>query len=294
MTKEREDLKYPLLAVDLDGTLFTDEKEIQAETIEAILEYREKGGKVVISSGRSPMSTKWVAETIGIACAPIIAYNGEVILDQHGEIHEQSVFQHDTLLTFWELCEAAGHYAQFYEGDTLLVPAVNEWNQNWIENNIPLLEKSGGKRETCEGLRKKCEVKVIDHFYQYIKEKQPAITKIAVFDKGEKLQDFSIRFAGLESALEISSSFGFRNLEITPSGISKASALIKVTQLLGIPISQTAAIGDNFNDSLMLETAGFGIVMGNAPEEVKQTANAVTDTNNEAGVAKAIRKYLLL
>ncbi|XJZ27048.1 HAD hydrolase family protein [Bacillota bacterium Lsc_1132] len=186
----------------------------------------------------------------------------------------------------------AGIYAQLYEGDMLLVLAINEWNQNWIENNIPLLEKTGGKLETCEDLRKKCEVRVVNQFYHYIKETQPKITKIAVFDKGEKLQDFPTRFAGLKLDLEISSSFDFRNLEITPRGVSKASALFKVSEQLRIPMSKTAVIGDNYNDALMLKAAGLGIAMGNAPDQVKQVANAVTENNNEAGAAKAIRRHL--
>ncbi|XJZ27049.1 HAD family hydrolase [Bacillota bacterium Lsc_1132] len=85
-------MKYPLLAVDLDGTLFTDEKEIELETIEALQEYRDRGGKVVISSGRSPLSTKWVAETIGIEGEPIIAYNGAIIINEHGRSRNNRFF----------------------------------------------------------------------------------------------------------------------------------------------------------------------------------------------------------
>ncbi|WP_190284717.1 Cof-type HAD-IIB family hydrolase [Bacillus sp. S3] len=287
-------MKYSLLATDLDGTLLNDEKEIDVETIEAIQEYRSQGGRVVICSGRSPLSTKWIARTIGLEGEPIIAYNGAILLDETGEISEQAIFQHEPLLLFWELCEAEGIYAHFYEGDTLLVPAVNKWNENWIENNIPALEKSGASPASCETVRKYCQVKVIDHFYQYMKEQQPKITKIAVFDDGDRLAEFSKRIAEqVGGDMEISSSFNFLNLEISPSGVTKASALLKLIEQHGIPITQTAAIGDNYNDSLMLSMAGLGIAMGNAPEKVKLLADHVTGNNNEAGVAAAIRRYLL-
>ncbi|MGG1677817.1 Cof-type HAD-IIB family hydrolase [Neobacillus sp. NRS-1170] len=282
-------MKYPLLATDLDGTLLNDQKEIAIETIEAIQEYRQRGGRVVICSGRSPLSTKWIASTIGLKSEPIIAYNGAILIDENGEISAQSVFSIESLINFWELCEADGIYAHFYEGDTLLVPQVNKWNERWIENNIPTLESSGGSRQNCEQFRQQCQVKVIDDIYQYMKEQTPSITKIAVFDEKNKLHDFSKRIVDME----ISSSFDFLNLEITPSGVTKASALVKLTEKLGIPISQTAAIGDNYNDSLMLKTAGLGIAMGNAPEKVKQLADQITGGNNEAGVAKAISRYLL-
>ena len=129
--------------------------------------------------------------------------------------------------------------------------------------------------------------------YGYIKERLPAITKIAAFDEGDKLVDFSKQIANQVEDMEISSSFNFLNLEISPRGVTKASALLKLTDKLGIPITHSAAIGDNFNDSHMLSIAGLGIAMGNAPEEVKQAADQVTGTNNEAGVANAIRRYLL-
>lgn len=286
-------MKYRLLATDLDGTLLNDEKEIDVETIEAIHEYRKRGGKVVICSGRSPLSTQWIARTIGLEGEPIIAYNGAIMIDENGEISEQSVFQYEPLLSFWELCESEGIYAHFYEGDTLLVPQVNKWNVNWIENNIPTLEKSGGERQHCQSFREKCEVKVVDDFYRYVKEQEPHITKIAVFDDGNKLADFTKRLKEQSVDVEISSSFNFVNLEITPTGVTKASALMKLTEELKIPLSQTAAIGDNYNDALMLSVAGLGIAMGNAPEKVRQLADQVTGTNNEVGVAKAIRRYLL-
>ncbi|WP_026564233.1 Cof-type HAD-IIB family hydrolase [Bacillus sp. UNC41MFS5] len=286
-------MKYRLLAMDLDGTLLNDQKEIDIETIEAIQEYRKRGGKVVICSGRSPLSTQWIARTVGLSGEPIIAYNGAILLDKNGEIREQSVFPYESLMNFWELCEVEGIYAHFYEGDTLLVPEVTKWNENWIENNIPTLEKTGGEPQHCQSVREKCQVKVVDDFYQYLKEQEPSITKIAVFDDGNKLPEFTKRLKEQAVEMEISSSFNFINLEITPCGVTKASALIKLTEQLGIPLSQTAAIGDNFNDALMLSVVGLGIAMGNAPEKVRQLADQVTENNNEAGVAKAIRRYLL-
>jgi Cof subfamily protein (haloacid dehalogenase superfamily) len=286
-------LKYRLLATDLDGTLLNEQKEIDVETIEAIQEYRSRGGKVVICSGRSPLSTQWIAKTIGLEGEPIIAYNGAIMLDENGKITEQANFQIESLLSFWELCEANNIYAHFYEGDTLLIPAVNKWNENWIENNILALEKTGGKQLDCDAFRNKCQVKVINDFYQYLKEKQPLITKIAAFDDNGNLSNFSKMITEQVENMEISSSFNFLNLEISPSGITKAATLVKLTEQLGIPITQTAAIGDNYNDALMLSTAGLGIAMGNAPEQVKALADHVTGKNSEAGVAEAIRHYLL-
>jgi len=82
-------------------------------------------------------------------------------------------------------------------------------------------------------------------------------------------------------------------LEIVPFGVNKAEALQHVTAILGLELSQVAAIGDGLNDIEMLREAGLGIAMGNAPEAVKSVADWVTGTNNEAGVAQAVRKLFI-
>jgi hydroxymethylpyrimidine pyrophosphatase-like HAD family hydrolase len=66
-----------------------------------------------------------------------------------------------------------------------------------------------------------------------------------------------------------------------------------MAEYYNIPIENTVAIGDNFNDVPMLEVAGLSVAMGNADPSVKEIADVVTLTNNEHGVAHAIEKYVL-
>ena len=77
-------------------------------------------------------------------------------------------------------------------------------------------------------------------------------------------------------------------LEVTAKHVSKEHALLEVAKYYDLPLEQVMTIGDNFNDSPMLALAGLGIAMGNAPEGVKETANLVTASNDEHGVAQAI------
>lgn len=83
------------------------------------------------------------------------------------------------------------------------------------------------------------------------------------------------------------------NLEMNPLGISKATGVEAVCDLLGISMSEVIAMGDSQNDIAMIREAGLGVAMGNAQEEVKQIADITTVTNNEHAVAQVIRKYLL-
>lgn len=75
-------------------------------------------------------------------------------------------------------------------------------------------------------------------------------------------------------------------------GVSKASAIEYVLETLGIKRENSVAVGDSENDLEMIEFAGIGVAMANAPENVREKADVVTDTNNNAGVAKALCKFL--
>lgn len=81
-------------------------------------------------------------------------------------------------------------------------------------------------------------------------------------------------------------------LEIMDLQASKKSAVEFLIDRFGISREETIAMGDNYNDKDMIEFAGMGVAMGNAPDEIKAIANYVTDTNNEDGVAKALANLL--
>lgn len=83
------------------------------------------------------------------------------------------------------------------------------------------------------------------------------------------------------------------NIEINPIGISKASGIQTVCDLLGFTMSQVVAVGDSLNDLAVIRAAGLGVAMGNAQDEVKNAADVVVRSNNEHGVAQVIREYLL-
>lgn len=82
------------------------------------------------------------------------------------------------------------------------------------------------------------------------------------------------------------------NIEINPLGVSKASGIQEVCNLLHIGMDQVIAMGDSLNDLKMLQAVGLGVAMGNAQEAVKAIADHVTATNLENGVAKVIQEYI--
>jgi Cof subfamily protein (haloacid dehalogenase superfamily) len=87
---------------------------------------------------------------------------------------------------------------------------------------------------------------------------------------------------------------GIKGGEISPLGVHKGSALERVIAYHGIHRENSIAIGDSDNDRTMLECAGVGIAMGNADDALKQIADDVTDSIENAGLAKAFKKYGLV
>ena len=92
--------------------------------------------------------------------------------------------------------------------------------------------------------------------------------------------------------LEITSSWA-DNYELMPQGVSKGRAVKELAEKMGIGPDQVMTVGDFDNDLSMIEYAGYGTAMGNATPKVKAAAKYVTLTNDEDGVAAAIRKYVL-
>lgn len=79
-------------------------------------------------------------------------------------------------------------------------------------------------------------------------------------------------------------------LEIVAKGVNKAAGLDFLCQRCGIDTAQTIAFGDGYNDIDMLECAGIGIAMANAPDDVKRHADKITRSNDDNGIAVALKE----
>ena len=82
-------------------------------------------------------------------------------------------------------------------------------------------------------------------------------------------------------------------LDVTNPDANKGAVVDALATMLRIPAHEIATIGDMPNDTLMFRRSGFSIAMGNASDDVKAQASAVTDSYNDEGFAKAVERYLL-
>jgi len=117
------------------------------------------------------------------------------------------------------------------------------------------------------------------------------ITKILWYDEVETVKKFMdiLSREQFESVSWCTSNPAF--LELVNSRVSKARAMEKIGELYNIKPEEMIAIGDGENDLSMIEYAGLGVAMGNASDYVKERASYITDTNDENGVAKVLRKF---
>ncbi|MEM1502604.1 HAD family hydrolase [Domibacillus sp. 8LH] len=279
-------MAYSLIAIDLDGTLLNEEKEIDQRSIRAIRSFEERGGQVVICSGRTPLATRWIGETLGLK-TPIISLNGAVLHDEKGELLNQKTFSYAGLKQFVSFCEEENICVHLYEGNDLIVPEKNPWNEKWVDQNILPLVQTGGLQERRNAYLEECRVRVTPNISQWL-ENHPDVSKMAIFSETGDFREIEQKIKTSLSDVEAASSSNYVNLEISPRGATKGSALKELALRLGVPLSQTAAIGDNFNDISMFQCAGIGIAMGNAPAAVRAAAQHVTASNDENGIGEAI------
>ena len=83
-------------------------------------------------------------------------------------------------------------------------------------------------------------------------------------------------------------------LDVTVKGVNKATAIAYLCNQWNIDINDTMAFGDNYNDCEMLESVGHGIVMGNAPEDIRNRFTEVTLDNNHDGIPFALKKFKII
>jgi hydroxymethylpyrimidine pyrophosphatase-like HAD family hydrolase len=82
-------------------------------------------------------------------------------------------------------------------------------------------------------------------------------------------------------------------LEFTAPGVNKGSGVRWLSRRLGIPLAQTMAIGDQYNDLEMIQAVGHGVAMAGAPEAVQAAARYVAPPVDEDGAARMIERLIL-
>lgn len=264
------------IALDIDGTLINSKKVITAATKTAVSDAISRGIEIIIASGRPYCGVVSYARQLGLYenGGYILSFNGGQIINcKTGEIvYEVHLCDEHK----YEICSILKDYdkaiAMTYKGDVLLSENVEDAGVlHGARVNSLTLQKVDDLSENLEHTVGK-----------FILMGEPGYIKSIADELAQRLGDMAT-VCRSESNL----------LEIMPYGVDKGSALAGFVKKMGLDRSQVMACGDAYNDDTMIEFAGIGVAMGNAFEEIKALADYVTFTNDEDGVAHAIRKFAL-
>ena len=271
---------YKLVAIDLDGTLLDMNKEISVRNKQAIKKAMEKGVRVVICSGRVYTGARLYAKEIG-SLDPIIACNGAIITNGiDGDIVYSVYMETEVALKVNSICQRHGIYYHVYAGDTMLTERLAFTSQKYYERNRFLPPED------------RVDIEVVTSMEAKLKAMPDKVLKfVIVSDQPQLLKKVRQEMEQLTEVDVMSSNYD--NFEVMKKGVSKGTALERLSDLLNIPANMMVAIGDNENDISMFDYAGLSIAMGNGEPEAKAAAKYVTEANDEDGVAKAIEKFIL-
>ena len=272
--------KIKMIGLDLDGTLLTDKKELTARTKAVISRTLSQGIVVLVATGRP-----WMGIPEELRNFPGMRYaltsNGARVIDtQEERVIEEHLLSPELALQALEICGKYDTLQEVYFDGQGYAPA----------DKMAVVERYHRNPSMCEYMRK---TRIpVDNIFKLVKEENRGLDKVqALFaDMEERTQAW--RELREVSGLELVGSLRY-NIEINTAGVNKGTGLVNLGKVLGIKREEIMAFGDGDNDIVMLKEAGIGVAMANAEDKVKETADYITLSNEEDGVAEAIEKLVL-
>lgn len=264
-----------LLALDLDGTLTNSKKKISSVNKEYIRKAQERGIQIILASGRPVIGITSIADALNLweTGGYILAYNGGQIIDCKSR--KDMVKKTIPIECVHEICE--------------VIHRFNVYPLTYDEAGV-ICENDSNKYVQKEAYNNSIKVKKIHSLENEITE--PVVKFMVVGEPDELNCAYKYLKDKFDGILNIFFSEPYF-MEITPLGIEKASALGTLTSLLNLTRDNLMACGDGLNDIPMLQFAGLSVAMENAYEETKKYADYVSKSNEDNGVAFAIKKFIL-
>ena len=269
-------MEMKLIFTDLDGTLLTDDKRVCDSNKEAIDMALKDGHKVITATGRPLESAILGVHDIGLdkeGCY-ILSYNGGLIYDCTTKevIFKQEMNMDDVKHLYDDAKKWNLHFQTYNHGKVYVEEADSHIIEYHRKGKMPY-----------------------EVHKDIIGDLTEAPVKALVIDYDHaKLEEFlEYTLPWHDKSLDAFFSTN-EYLEYMPKGINKGDGVKRLAEVLGVPMENTIAIGDERNDTSMIIAAGVGVAMKNAILEVKECADYVTTLdNNEGGFAEAIKKFVL-
>lgn len=264
---DRLDKQKLMICLDVDGTIVNHQGQMSQRVRDAARAVVERGHEVVISTGRSLGAALPVMEELGIDHGYAVVSNGGVLAKVTGsdiEVIHREVFDPSAALkALWKQLPKAKYALENERGEFL--------------SNESFGDASFG-----------AETKVVD-FDELLENKA---VRVVVFSTDNTAEEFGHAVQGLGLS-GVTYSVGWTAwLDIAADGTTKASGLERLRAILKFDLADSLAVGDGRNDIEMLQWAGHGVAMGQAPDEVKDAADAVTEGVDDDGLAIVLEELL--
>lgn len=266
-------MDYKMIVLDLDDTLLRDDHTISIRTKEALMNAQKNGVKVVLASGRPTFGMKHIAKELALDefGSFILSFNGGKIINcRTNEEMFSSTLTPESIRQLFSISRREGVFIHTYVGEEIITEDANPYTT--IESELTGLP-----------------IKLVNSF---VKEVNEPVVKALMVDHPDKLKIVEEKLQKELDDFSIMRSKPFF-LEFTEKGVTKGTSLDQLIKTCQIKREEVIAIGDSYNDLSMIEFAGLGVAMGNAPDDIKEVANFVTDTNMNDGVAKVVEKFIL-
>jgi Cof subfamily protein (haloacid dehalogenase superfamily) len=263
--------KISLLLADVDGTLVTHDKVLTDRAQRAVRRLDEAGISFAVTSGRPPKGMAMLIEPLHIK-TPIAGFNGGLFVRPDLSIIEERELPPDVAARTIGLILAHGLDVWVYAGNDWLVRDVK----------APHVDR--------EAWTVKFPPKVVKDFDGVLDK---VVKIVGISDDHRLVQrcEADAQAAIGERATAARSQPYY--LDVTHHDANKGFAADYLARTLGIPQAEIATIGDQPNDVLMFRRSGFSVAMGNASDEVKRQAGAVTDSYDDEGFAHAVERFIL-
>ncbi|HYM70181.1 MAG TPA: Cof-type HAD-IIB family hydrolase [bacterium] len=263
---------YGLLVADIDGTLVGEDKVVPPGVAAAVRAARDRGVRVCLATGRMWDAARPFAEAIE-ADSPAILYNGALVYDFAAD---RALWAHRLPL------EVAARLLPVLRRFPQTSPLVFVRGRVYAERQTPFVD--------VYARRDRLTVEIATPFERVMSEDP---VKLLIVGRHEDLLELrrAIDAAAGPAVSQVFSQSDY--LEVLPSGVSKGAALPVLARAVGVPLSRTVAVGDNHNDLTMLQAAGLGVAVADAPPEVLAAAKATCPPPGQEGVRVVIERYFL-
>lgn len=268
--------KIKMLAFDVDGTFVNNDKEVPKENLELLKRLSKKNVKMVLSTGRMPVSAMDLTRDLGLGVHTSACNGASMYLNdgnENFELIDAKYYEYDLIKELLEYLDSLKIRYHFYEKDHIYTNRTFEEVKKFYKLFVRNIET----------------IKIVDSLSK-------ALTPEMRVLKSGIAEDGTFDFQAVKAHLEQNKKLDVRlshasYLDINPAGINKWEGIKLFMDHFGIQKEEVMYFGDHENDLECIQNAGFGVAMQNSLQSVKEKAGFVTDFNNDdAGMARFVEK----